>query len=311
MNAPADAASNIIDDEEGDDIDGDTVRLLASLDPSTLGPQFVERIRELARYKAEHGHCNVPRRYPPNGPLGNCVNKQRQLHRQQQQQQQRSTTNSNSNSNSLTPERKRVLERMGFDWSVDARKATQRRSAQIWTDRYGELKEFQRIHGTCRVPSDHPNRKLAAWVRVQRREYRRLLEKEAGGGGEDGVATSSSSAVLTPERIKLLDAIGFEVASAHDELFELRLGALREYRDRFGDTLVPIGYEDDRGLAQWVSTQRRRYHTLHKTGVRPYGFSDERIAALDDLGFVWNYRQHKADASLDEMAEDWLQANGQ
>ena len=268
---------------------------LPSLDPSILGSKFIERVQELAAYRAETGHCNVPKRY---GPLGNFVNKQRQLHRKHMEGQ----------TSSLTPERIQVLEQLGFQWSIDARDATREKNDRLWMVRYGELKEYQTVHGMCRVPSDHPNTKLVSWVKVQRREYRRL---KVGGGegkaeGDDDVTTTSS---LTPERIRLLGAIGFEVSSAHDELFEVRMLQLREYRARYGDTLVPITY-DNRALAQWVSTQRRRYRELQKTGIRPYGFSDERIRQLDDIGFVWNYRQHREDESFDEMAEDWLRSNG-
>ena len=266
-----------------DEIDG----LLHSLDPAILGGKFIERIEELAQYKAEHGHCNVPKRY---GPLGNFVNKQRQLHRKHMDGQ----------STSLTPQRIQVLEQMGFEWTANARAATQQRNERIWMERYEELREYHRVHGTCRVPSDHPNTKLVAWVTVQRREYRRILE----AGGLDDV----TSTFLTPQRMELLDAIGFEASSAHDKLFEIRLVELRDYKATFGDTLVPITYEN-RGLAQWVSRQRLKYHQLLKTGVRPYGFSDERIAALDDLGFVWSYRRHKDDASLDGLAEEWLREN--
>ena len=269
---------------------------LPSLDPSILGSKFIERAQELAAYRAETGHCNVPRRY---GPLGNFVNKQRQLHRKHLEGQ----------TSSLTPERMQLLEQLGFQWSADARVATREKNNRLWMERYGELKEYRRVHDTCRVPSDHPNTKLVSWVKLQRREYRRLLKVGGGEGkaeGDDDVTTTSS---LTPERIRLLDAIGFEVSSAHDELFEVRMLQLREYRARYGDTLVPITYEN-RALAQWVSTQRRRYRELQKTGIRPYGFSDERIRQLDDIGFVWNYRQHREDESFDEMAEDWLRANG-
>ena len=269
---------------------------LPCLDPSILGSKFIERAHELAAYRAETGHCNVPRRY---GPLGNFVNKQRQLHRKHLEGQ----------TSSLTPERIQVLEQLGFQWSVDARVATREKNNRVWMKRYGELKDYRRAHGTCRVPSDHPNTKLVSWIKVQRREYRRLLKIDGGEGEGDDVTTTSS---LTPERIQLLDAIGFEISSAHDELFEVRMAQLREYKARYGDTLVPITYDENRALAQWVSTQRRRYRQLQKTGVRPYGFSDERIRQLDDIGFVWNYRQHREDESFDEMAEDWLRrANGQ
>ena len=270
--------------------------LLHSLDPAILGSKFIERIRELAQYSAENGHCNVPKRY---GPLGNFVNKQRQLHRKHIMEGQR---------NSLTPQRIRVLEQMGFEWTANAKDATRRRNERIWMDHYGELRDHRRVHGTCRIPSDHPNARLVAWVAVQRREYRRILQERVGGrgGGTDGGGTSST--FLTAERMELLDAIGFETSSAHDELFDTRLAELREYKSKFGDTLVPITYEN-RGLAQWVSRQRLKYHQLHRTGVRPYGFSEERIAALDDLGFVWSYRRHKDDASLDDLADEWLREN--
>ena len=270
---------------------------LPSLDPSILGSKFIERVQELAAYRAETGHCNVPKRY---GPLGNFVNKQRQLHRKHMEGQ----------TSSLTPERIQVLEQLRFQWSVDAKNATRQKNDRVWMERYDELKEYRRVHGACRVPSDHPNTKLVSWAKAQRMEYRRLLKIGGGEGKEEGnddVATMSS---LTPERIRLLDAIRFEVSSAHDELFEARMAQLREYKDLYGDTLVPITYEN-RALAQWVSTQRRRYRKLQKTGVRPYGFSNERIRQLDDVGFVWNYRQHREDESFDEMAEYWLRANGQ
>ena len=260
--------------------------LLRSLDPAILGSKFIDRIEELAQYKSENGHCNVPKRY---GPLGNFVNKQRQLHRKHM----------DGRSTSLTPQRIQVLEQMGFEWTADARAATRQRSERIWTERYEELRDYRRVHGTCRLPSDHPNTKLVAWVTVQRAEYRRILKEGSGDG---------TSTFLTPERMELLDAIGFETSSAHDELFDIRLAELRDYKAKFGDTLVPITYEN-RGLAQWVSRQRLKYHQLQKTGVRPYGFSEERIAALDDLGFVWSYRRHKDDDSLDDLVEEWLREN--
>ena len=267
--------------------------LLHSLDPAILGTKFIERIQELAQYKRENGHCNVPKRH---GPLGNFVNKQRQLHRKHVDGQ----------STSLTPPRIQVLEKMGFEWTANARAATRQRNERIWMERYEELRDYRRVHGTCRIPSDHPNAKLVAWAAVQRKEYRRLLQE--GGGGGEGEGEGTSSTFLTPERMELLDAIGFETSSAHDELFDTRLAELREYTAKFGDTLVPITY-DNRGLAQWVSRQRLKYHQLHRTGVRPYGFSEERIAALDDLGFVWSYRRHKDDASLDDLADEWLREN--
>lgn len=46
-----------------------------------LGNAYAQKVLELAKYKAKHGDCLVPKRYEKNRSLGNWVNKQRQLYR--------------------------------------------------------------------------------------------------------------------------------------------------------------------------------------------------------------------------------------
>mmetsp|Transcript_2870 Transcript_2870/g.6166 ORF Transcript_2870/g.6166 Transcript_2870/m.6166 type:complete len:361 (+) Transcript_2870:1-1083(+) len=65
-----------------------------------------------------------------------------------------------------------------------------------WIDRYNELVQFQKDHGHCRVPHGYTkNRKLAWWVMNQRAQFSHL---KAG-----------KKTWLTPERIQMLDDIGF------------------------------------------------------------------------------------------------------
>ena len=68
-------------------------------------------------------------------------------------------------------------------------------------------------------------------------------------------------------------------------------GKLVAFKERFGHCNVETLWEEDLSLARWVTAQRTR---------RTKGaLSDEQIARLDSLGFVWNWQEQSAD-------ENWL-----
>lgn len=67
--------------------------------------------------------------------------------------------------------------------------------------------------------------------------------------------------------------------------WDIYLGKLAAYKDRFGHCNVETEWEEDPYLGRWVSAQRVR----KKKGV----LSNERIARLDALGFVWNWLELK------------------
>jgi hypothetical protein len=64
-----------------------------------------------------------------------------------------------------------------------------------WQQRLGELQEFKRVNGTCAVPCNHSNSKLAIWVHHQRRQYKKMVLGE--------------QTHMTAGRIEALDGIGF------------------------------------------------------------------------------------------------------
>lgn len=68
--------------------------------PRGVNRAWSERFDELVRYKAQHGDCNVPTRWPDNRGLGVWVSNQRQLKKQ----------------GKLEPERERMLNEIGFGW---------------------------------------------------------------------------------------------------------------------------------------------------------------------------------------------------
>ena len=87
----------------------------------------------------------------------------------------------------MTKERVQVLEQLGFCWE---------HKSSVWHKRYNELMAFIREHGHTLVPTGYEkNRKLATWVKCQRRQMRLR---------ENGEPHSMSD-----ERVELLNKIHF------------------------------------------------------------------------------------------------------
>lgn len=69
-----------------------------------------------------------------------------------------------------------------------------------------------------------------------------------------------------------------------------RFQELEEFRAKHGNCLVPHCYPENQQLAQWVKRQRYQYKL--KQMNRNSTLTDERQAALEEVGFVWD--SHRA-----------------
>ncbi|MBF0152476.1 MAG: Helicase associated domain protein [Magnetococcales bacterium] len=133
-----------------------------------------------------------------------------------------------------------------------------RRLTVAWDQHYGALLTSHERHGD--LNGDHRfDPELQQWVKNQRQLYKK--------GGMD------------PERIKLLDELGFvwDPAQARWEQMRQRLIA---HKERRGDANIPQVLAEDPELARWAAEQRKNWKS--KT------LEAERMAALDQLGFVWD-----------------------
>ena len=57
------------------------------------------------------------------------------------------------------------------------------------------------------------------------------------------------------------------------------------FKRKYGDCLVPVGYEENPQLANWVSTQRQEYKQYKSK--HPSRLTQEKMALLKEIGFVW------------------------
>lgn len=88
----------------------------------------------------------------------------------------------------MTDERVSVLDKIGFVWDSHV---------AAWEERRNELIAYKNRFGHCNVPSNFPeNRKLAIWVKRQRRQHKFFLSGEPSN--------------MNQERIQALESNGFE-----------------------------------------------------------------------------------------------------
>ena len=162
---------------------------------------------------------------------------------------------------------------------------------QNWWKLFGELDEYKRDHGDCNVSfTYYPNPKLGRWVSNHRQAYKR----------KD----------LSDERIEALESIGFEwtrpAGTRNDDKWLNRLAELNEYKQEYGNTLVPSTLIRDDGnkyreLAMWVVEQRTQYRLL-KEGKHSR-LSDDRISKLNEIGFIWSAQEAIWEESFADLVE--------
>ena len=212
------------------------------------------RFEQLCAFKVQHGHCFVPQQYAANPKLGLWVRHQRRHYRSYQE----------GKPNPMTAERVRAFESVDFEWE----------SRDMWNERFEQLCEFKAQFGHCVVPVKYAakTKKLGSWVATQRHFCKLYQEGKASR--------------MTAERIRALESVGFEwkAPTIKNDLWNQRFQELLEFKAQFGHFRVPVKYAANPKLKQWVSTQRTRYkwNTEGKLSL-----SEERIRALDGIGFEW------------------------
>lgn len=151
----------------------------------------------------------------------------------------------------LTADRVASLDALGMVWDeFDTR----------WQAGVAALRAFRAEHGHLWVPQGFlcpDGFRLGTWVSNQR-------SKRSGG-------------LLSQERVAELDALGMPWDSSD---WARGLAALRAFRDRTGHARVPKQHvEAGMRLDEWINSRR---------GDRRRGALDaDRVAALDELGLVW------------------------
>jgi hypothetical protein len=210
-----------------------------------------KKFAQLAAYRNEHGHCDVPCHLDEDRSFGNWVSNQRSFRIK----------------GKLSQERIDRLDRIGFKWfaRLDAVLPSESFNAhvksleQLWDLMFEELVRFKAENGHFRIPAGEPRlHRLFRWVIRQRENWK---------AGE-----------LSEERQRRLQEVGFE-REPYNPSWDLKFNQLIEYKKRFGHCEVPARWPENTPLGLWVHNQR----AFKRKGQ----LSSERIQRLDNIGFAW------------------------
>jgi len=158
---------------EGDDEDDDDQQRFKKFHEE----KWSVRYNELLLFLREHGHAAVPHTYPANPQLARWVKRQRRQYKLRK----------DGKASTMTVERLELLSSVGFIWdSHDVN----------WREKLISLTEYRVKYGNCNVPSNYQDKKLATWVKCQRRQYKLYNAKRPSA--------------MSLERINELEKIGFE-----------------------------------------------------------------------------------------------------
>jgi len=173
------------------------------------------------------------------------------------------------NAGTLSQEKIALLNRLEFKWHP---------SGHRWRANYLALREYKERFGNCRVPQKwKENKVLARWVAEQRRCRKRNQ--------------------ISEDRIQLLNELGFDWTGDVSS-WEKRFQELCEYKERFGNTRVPVKWPENPKLGSWVTSQRYK-----RRSSRLNPLYEKR---LTDLGFEWELEGTITPASWDRMFQALL-----
>ena len=141
-----------------------------------------------------------------------------------------------------------------------------------WSLMYHYAKEYVRENGNLDVPKRYVSPEgysLGAWLHTQRRVYNKKI-----------------AGTLTQTQIELLEAIGMRWESVRDLSWERNFAEAKRFYETHGHLLVSVTDQPVNGVAlgRWLA-QLRFYR---KSGIQSAYMTEDRIAALDAIGMVWD-----------------------
>jgi hypothetical protein len=219
-------------------------RKLSALDLDLYGRSHLweQRYNQLAGFVKEHGHAWLP------ADAG-----YEELKDWLQRQIQHKSL--------LSESRVKKLDALGIDWESGLTRD------QRWEQMFLKLKEYRSTFGHCRVPHNwQPDKALANWVRVQRRQHARQR--------------------LCPDRERRLQELNFtwHIQSFFDARWQDCYQQVKAFYQAHGHCRVP---GTNKQLTSWMENQ--------KTARKKNLLRADREQQLNDLPFTWCYKDIKRD----------------
>lgn len=175
----------------------------------------------------------------------------------------------------LDSDKKQKLESLP-NWSWNAHQ-------DKWDQSFVELQNFSKTNNSSLVPTNlvtSTGIKLGNWVNSQRGNRNKLSQ----------------------ERINRLEALPKWSWSPIDDHWELGFELLKNYREQFGDLLIPRSYKTPNGfsLGSWMGNQRAKKDTLDEV-------KKSKLESLE--GWVWDVKDEQWESAFKKLQDYVLEKN--
>lgn len=246
-------------------------RLFEELE-NTLSASWELMYSQAKRYYETYGNLLVPIKYKTESgySLGSWLATQRRIY-------------NGEIPGHLTQQQVEKLEKIGIVWGSYR--------LLVWEQNYQEAKEYYRQYGDLKVPLGYVTQTglaLGAWIHMMRQ-----------------ARANQRTAIVTPERIARLDAIGMLWAVTSDQ-WEKNYQEAAAYYSVHGNLLVPQRYVSPNGikLGNWISHLR-----MARRGSGNGHLTEEQIQRLDLIGMAWDAEEERWQMGL-HAARDYFRENG-
>lgn len=166
------------------------------------------------------------------------------------------------NKNLLSQEKIDKLNAISFPWDIKLGR---------WMLNFNRLSDFYKLHNSTKVPASY-DKQLYDWCVAQRTNRSKLSELQ----------------------INLLLSLNFKF-NVLDEEFEEKIQELINYKEVYGDLLIPRRYAENPKLANWV-------HRIRNPKEKSL-LSEDKIDRLNELGFVWNIDEYNWNLRFEELSK--------
>ena len=245
------------------------------IDSTYREKQWMKKYNLAKTYYEHYGNLNINRKFKTLDGI-NYDEQGVQLRRWLDEQRFATTVD---NGVKLTPQRIKMLEEIGFDFSIIDRD-------KQWMSKYELVKTYYEYYGNLNIPImfrtldginyDEQGIRLGVWLSEQRRRM-----------------GNNNELKLEPERIKLLKDIGldFKVADKEKQWME-KYKLVKAYYEHYGNLDVPIMFKTSDGIkydkqgikiGTWLYKQRQGIK-----GINNYKVTPEHIKLLEEIGIDCN-----------------------
>lgn len=260
-------------DYRGKKFDNERYPELKNKPSPTKNDSWEKNYLRLLDYKIKNGDCNVPRSFEDR-TLANFVSRQRYLFKKGE----------------LEHEKAEKLKFLEFEFYP------KKSNSGAWDKHYEALKEFYTKKGHSTYQKRFGNETLYHWVLAQR------VYKRKGK--------------LSEQRIKKLNQIKFDWepenkgTSPDDDQWLEMLIQLKAYQKKFGHANVSQvdPNPDYKRLGKWLNEQRG-YKKGRKIGNKRFYLSKEREELLNEIGVVWDMKEHEWNLKL-ELLKEFFKKHG-